>query len=92
MFTSPVLEKDSIGSQFQYWESFCRFPSPVRGKGSMFFQSLILGKGSIGFTVQYLEKVSGSSNQYWDRFYRFHRPGLGKGSIGSPVQYWEKFL
>ena len=56
------------------------------------FPTPILGKGSIGFPVQYWENVLGFTNQYRDRFYRFPRPVLGKGSIGSPFQYWENFL
>ena len=56
------------------------------------YPSPILGKGSIGFPVQYCEKVLGSPNQYSDRFYRLPSPILEKGSIGSPIQYWVKVL
>ena len=47
------------------------------------FPTPILGKISVGFLVQYWEKVLGTPNRYWDRFYRFPKPVLEKGSIGS---------
>ena len=66
------------------------------------YPSPILGKGSIGFPIQYCEKVLGSPIQYRDRFYRFPSPILGKGSrfpssvlmkfLWSKVQNWEKVL
>ena len=45
-----------IGSPVQYWKRFCRFPSPVLGKGSTCSQ-VQYWEGSIGFPVQYCEKV-----------------------------------
>ena len=67
MFSSPILEKSSR-FPVQYWESLCRFISPVLGKGSVgspvyYWESIldspvhaVLGKGSVGSSVQYWEK------------------------------------
>ena len=80
-FTSPVLEKCSIGSPNQYCGKvvlfpqsstgkISRVPSPLQGNYSSFPSPSSIGK----------------------RFYKFPSPILGKGSIGSPVWYWVKVV
>ena len=103
MFSSPILEKALYVHQSSTGKRFYRFPVPVLekvlsvsqsspGKRFYVFPSLILGKGSIGFPVQYWEKVSGSSNQYWDGFYTFPSPLLGNDSrLPSPRNTGKRF-
>ena len=68
-----------MGSPVQYWVKVVyvlksntgkRFKDPLSSTGKRLyrFTSTILGKGSVGFPVQYWEKVLGSPNPYWEKF------------------------